>query len=105
VREQLVSEPIHSLDPLIDTAALSRGEPSLPRRFRWREREYAVASVIGKWKTTSLCRSGSSEKYVRKHWWKVRTETGEVMKLYFNRQPKSPGEMKWFLYSLEVPAP
>jgi len=28
-----------------------------------------------------------------------------VMKLYFNRQPKSPGEMKWFLYSLEVPAP
>lgn len=102
--EQLVSEPIQGLDPLIDTAALARGEPSLPRRFRWRQREYEVAGVIGKWKSTGPCRSGSPEKYVRKHWWKIRTESGEIMKLYFDRQPKTPGDMKWYLYSIELSA-
>lgn len=104
MQEQLVSEPIQATSQAIEPAALARGEPSLPREFRWRDRTFAVTEVLGKWKTTGPCRSGGNEKYVRKHWWKIRTDSGEVMKLYFDRQPKNPSDMKWFLYSVAVPA-
>ena len=80
-----------------------RGEPGLPGRFVWREREYAVAGVLEKWKETGPCRNGSGERYLRKHWFRIRTATGEEMKIYFDRRPRSRrgAKARWWLYTVQ----
>lgn len=100
--EEFISESIKPVKGTFDTEAMARGEPGLPARFVWRKVEYGVAEVIDKWKETSPCTSGSKEKYVRKHWYKIRTASGEVMKIYFERKPmsKSQRKMRWWLYSV-----
>jgi len=65
-----------------------RGEPGLPTRFHWRDKEYAVVELLEKWKTTGPCRSGSGEKYVRQHWFRIRTEDGLIMEISCDRQPR-----------------
>jgi hypothetical protein len=78
------------------------GEPGLPWRFVWGGREHEVAQVLDRWKTTSRCRSGSDEQYVRKHWFRLRTTDGDQMTVYFERQARSGRERKarWWLYSV-----
>ena len=48
--------------------------------------------------------SGSREQYLRKHWFKIRTEDHQIMTLYFDRQARSVGQQKhrWWLYTLEA---
>ena len=47
--EEFVSEPIEPLGESFDAAAMGRGEPGLPERFRWRGRDIQVAAVLEKW--------------------------------------------------------
>jgi phosphoribosylglycinamide formyltransferase-1 len=100
--EKFISESIKPVAGTFDTDGMSRGEPGLPDRFLWRKAEYKIAQVIDRWKDTGPCKSGSKEKYVRKHWFKIRTTSGEVMKIYFERKPlpKSQRKMRWWLYSI-----
>ncbi|MBT7300722.1 MAG: cytoplasmic protein, partial [Victivallales bacterium] len=44
------------------------------------------------------CHHGSSEQYVRRHWFRVETTDGSEMRIYFDRQPR-PGANKkrWWL--------
>ena len=100
--DQFVSEPIQPLPGTFDAAGMVRGEPGLPRRFRWRGDEYAVTDVLETWKDTGPCRSGSPERYVRKHWFRIRTTNGVEMVLYFERQAKSARDRKrrWWLYTI-----
>ncbi len=86
-----------------DARGMSRGEPGVPATFTWRDREYAVAAVLERWKTTGPCTSGANEQYVRKHWFRVRTASGEEMTIYFERQARSGRERKarWWLYAIE----
>lgn len=102
--DQFVSEAIEPIDGTFDTAGMARGEPGLPGRFRWRGREYAVDEVMDRWKESGPCRNGADEVYLRKHWYKLRTDDGVVMKLYFQRQPKrgSAGKKqpRWWLYTI-----
>jgi hypothetical protein len=82
---------------------MARGEPGLPAAFTWRGNEYTVARVIETWKSTAPDRDGGSEMYVRKHWYRVKTATGEVMTLYFTRQPpagRARSQRRWMLFSL-----
>jgi phosphoribosylglycinamide formyltransferase-1 len=60
--------------------------------------------VLDTWKTTSACRHGSGERYVRKHWARIRTADGTVMTLYFERQARSRRELKtrWWLYTIDT---
>ena len=106
--ERFVSEPIRPLfeipseDPgatADHTAAI--GEPILPTRFVWREREYAMGELLEAWKELSPCHSGSGERYVRKHWYRIRTTDGIEMKIYFERQARSKGSARrrWWLFS------
>jgi len=100
--EQFISEPIEPVPGAISVSGAARGEPGLPTRFVWRDREYGVAEVLERWKDTGPCHHGSGERYVRKHWFRVRTVKGPEMTLYFERQARSGREKKrrWWLYTI-----
>lgn len=108
-RAEFVGEAIMPDITTFDTAAMSRGEPGLPARFAWRGADYAVSAVIETWKTTGPCTSGGSEKYVRRHWFRIRTTSGETMTLYCTRQAargSTPTKSRWTLYTIQrVPRP
>ena len=95
---RFVSEALVPVEGSFDVAPMLAGEPGLPRGFRWRDREYAVARVLEKWKTTSRCHHGSPEQYVRKHWFRVLTTDGTEMELYFERQPRrGQSKQRWWI--------
>ena len=48
--DKFISEPIKPVEGTFDTAGMTRGEPGLPGRFVWRNKEYTVAEVLEKWK-------------------------------------------------------
>ena len=102
MQEMFVSEEIRPVPGTADVRGMAAGEPGLPGRFTWRGREYAVAEILEKWKETGDCRSGSDERYVRKHWFRIRTAGGDEMKIYFERQPRSRAAKKarWWMYSV-----
>ncbi len=101
--ERFVSEPVQPAEGTFDPTAMTRGEPGLPRQFTWRDEEYTVADVLEAWKEDGPCKSGSSEMYLRKHWFRVATEQGVEMTLYFQRQPRSKRQSKtrWWLYTVK----
>lgn len=100
--EEFVSEPIIPVAGAFDAAGMTRGEPGLPARFTWREKEYAVADVLDAWKESGPCKSGGGEMYLRKHWFKIRTDDGLEMTVYFERQPRTKRQSKkrWWLYTV-----
>ncbi len=100
--EEFVCDPIKPVAGTFDTGAMARGEPGLPARFVWRKKEHTVDKILEKWKETSPCRSGSKEKYVRKHWYSIRTTDGLLMKIYFERKslPRGQRKVRWWLYSV-----
>ncbi len=100
--DTFIGERIEPVSGTFDASGMAAGGPGLPWRFRWRGTEYEVAAVLKAWRETGPCRSGSSEQYVRKHWFEVRTTSGEVMALYFERQARSSREKKrrWWLFTV-----
>ena len=103
--EQFVGEPLEPVSRSLSTRRMAIGAPGLPRRFRWRGREYRVAETLDAWKETGPCTSGGPERYVRKHWFRVRTEDGSVMKIYFERQARSGRQKRtrWWVYTVAPP--
>ncbi len=99
---QFVSEPIVPVPGSMEPGAMSTGTPGLPREFSWRGEEYQVAAVLEEWRETGPCTHGGGEQYVRRHWFRVRTSSGQEMKLYFDRKQRSTREKKrrWWLHSL-----
>lgn len=99
--ERFISEPITPRPGTFDRNAMARGEPGLPTGFTWRGESYTIAQVQTVW-TTSSPEGGSGEMYLRRHWWQVLTTSGEVMKIYCQRQAKSRNaKARWFLYTVE----
>jgi len=103
--EHFISEPITPDTSTIDSARMARGEPGLARLFAWRGETLEVAEVLRVWRETGPCRHGSGERYVRKHWYEVKTTDGRTLKIYADRQPRpgSRSRQRWWLYSLQVP--
>ncbi len=97
-----ISEPITPVEATGSAAGMARGEPGLPARFLWRDRPFAVTEVLKVWKESGPCRSGSNERYLRKHWYTVRTDDGSEMTLYFDRQARGKAQAKkrWWLYTI-----
>ncbi len=97
-----ISEPLTpeaSFDPL----AMSRGEPGLPAKFRWRERNLIVAEVLETSRAYGDCQHGSGERYLRKHCFRLRTTDGLVLRVYFQRTSgKARASARWWLQSIEV---
>ncbi len=100
--EQFISEPIVPVPGTFDTRSIAQGEPGLPQRFTWRGDEYTVSEVLAVWKTSSPDTTG--EVYLRRHWWELRTTTGHIMKLYFERQKnRKNAKARWFIYTVVWP--
>ncbi len=101
--EQFISEPVAPVPGTSDVQAMGRGEPGLPARFVWRDREYRVAAVLKVWKTSSP-EGGTGRLYLRRHWYTVRTQTGETMTLYCERQARDRTHPKsrWWLYTIHT---
>jgi len=94
-----------SITPVFDQGtgkSVGAGEPVVPSGFIWRDREYRVEAVLQVWKETGSCRSGSSERYLRKHWYRMRMTNGQEMEIYFERQARSAKQrkMRWWLFSV-----
>ena len=53
-----ISEPL-TPDASFDPLAMSLGEPGLPAKFRWRERELIVAEVLETSRAYGDCKHGS----------------------------------------------
>lgn len=99
--KEFICEAITPVEGSFDTASMCAGEPGVPMQFLWRDTQYEVASVLEKWKTTGDCRYGSSERYVRKHWFRVALTDGTQMEIYFDRQPRSKQSKKrWWLSTI-----
>ena len=102
MREELISEEIEPVAGSFDAAPLAAGEVGIPERFSWRREEHVVAEVLETWKQLSPRYSPDEDRYLRRHWFRIRTSAGLEMKLYFERQgrPGSRGKSRWFIYTL-----
>jgi hypothetical protein len=101
-KEHYIGEEIHPVKEEFDYSASAPGEPALPRQFIWRHQTIEIRYILRRWKTASGCRHGSADRYVRKHWYEIRTMDNRVMTIYFDRQFKDPRGQKrrWWLFSM-----
>ncbi len=105
-REKLVSE---SVQPVFNSGAaehpLAVGEPLVPQAVVWRGISYPVVALLSSGKGLGPCSHGSGERYVHKHWYRFETTDGRIMRVYFERRPRSGGETqrRWWLYTIEEP--
>jgi hypothetical protein len=100
MKEQFVGQGITPEDASFSTSAMAMGKPGLPHKFSWNGKSYSILEVLEEWKEAGDCRQGSGERYVRKHWFRVRTSDDLEMKIYFERQGRSSGGSRWRLYSI-----
>ena len=103
-QEEFVSEPVTPAAGTADISAMGRGEPGLPSRLTWREREYVITGVLKAWKSSSR-EGGTGRLYLRRHWYLVATDAGPRMTLYCERQTRDRRHPKarWWLYSIQMP--
>ena len=100
-RDEFVSEPVEPVAGTADLSGMSRGEPGLPAKFIWRGRTYELASLQERWKTST---PSGGELYLRRHWYRIMTVSGDRMTLYCERQTKNRKNAKarWWLYSITM---
>lgn len=101
--ERLVSQPIRPVDPGDALIAWTVGEPLLPKAFLWQQATIRLEQCLEKWKESAAAEGG--ERYVRKHWYRVRLADGRVAKLYCLRRPdhRRKAALRWRLFSLAEP--
>lgn len=104
--EEFISEPIEPEAGTFDATMMAQGLASLPGAFTWRGRRYEIEECLDHIKQTS--REGATaagDRYLRRQQFTVRLDTGQIAKIYFERQAR-PGssrqaaKKRWFLYSL-----
>ena len=101
MNETFIGEGIRPDKTSFSASPMATGMPGLPRKFAWKEQNFSVAEVLEEWKESGDCRHGSGERYVRKHWFRIKTVEGPEMKIYFERQARSSGGARWRLYSIK----
>jgi hypothetical protein len=99
MKETFVGEAIKPEGTSFSVSRMAMGTPGIPREFSWNGRSLPVIEILEEWKESGSCRHGSGERYVRKHWFRVRTTGDLELKIYFERQARSGGESRWHLYS------
>lgn len=104
--EEFIGAAIQPVVGAIEPTRMDSGEPGLPRQFRWRSQVFQVVRVLKTWRETGPCHHGSGERYARKHWFEVVADSGDTMKIYFERQARSrKGRDRWRLFSIERAQP
>ena len=101
-QERLFSEPIRPVYGSVADAPYRVGDPVLPGRFRWRDGEFEVAAVLEAWKELSPRSAAMPDRYVRRHWYRIRTGDGREMKIYVERRGRVRGRSKpgWRLFTI-----
>jgi hypothetical protein len=103
--EEFVSEPIMPGSGTFETAPMAAGLPGLPRWFTWRSTRHDVAEVLEAWKASGpeIGRLGG-ERYLRRHYFRLRMADGAVWVVYFVRHTPRNGSAKrrWFLLGATV---
>ncbi|HEY0613806.1 MAG TPA: DUF6504 family protein [Candidatus Elarobacter sp.] len=95
---EFVSEALAPSAECIDTGALSRGEPPLPREFGWRGERLVVGTVRRTWRSTTTDRG---DVYLARHWFEVLLADGRSAVLYFDRKSRRD-RPHWWLYTIEA---
>ena len=97
---EFISEGIEPATGSADIAAMSRGEPGVPRRFRWRSQLLEVTQVLATWKSSTRDRG---DLYLRRHWFEVLTSDQQRLTIYCERQARSSKKPKsrWWLYTID----
>ena len=98
--ETFIGESLVPEDMSFSVSPMAMGKPGLPRSFSWKGGKFSVLEVLEEWKETGACRHGSGERYVRKHWFRIKTTEHREMSIYFERQGRSSGGSRWRLYSI-----
>lgn len=101
-----MSESIKPDAGTFDASAMAGGQPGLPTGFTWRDHHYRIAEVLEDWKVSEREFHRRGEAYYRKHFWRVRVDSGETMTLYAVRHVKL-GEnprKRWWLHTIAPPA-
>ncbi len=93
---QFVSEPLTASADCIDTGALSRGEPPLPKEFGWRGERFVVREIVRTWRSTTTDRGDTN---LARHWYELALEDGRAAVLYFDRTSRRD-QPRWWLYTL-----
>jgi phosphoribosylglycinamide formyltransferase-1 len=103
---EFVCEPLTPSRGRFDRAGMARGEPGVPLEFSWRGRCWRLAEVLEQWKSTGPCTHGSRERYVRRHWYRVRVEPAAKLTIYCDRQARrgSSAKARWWVFSAETEA-
>ena len=100
--KRFVGEALKPVAETFDAGRMAAGGPGLPREFNWRGERVIVVKVLREWSETGPCRHGSGERYVSKHWFELETDTGQVMKVYFERRARGRAlSARWWLFSVE----
>lgn len=104
-------EPIQAL---FDRPPVLKKRPGCPDGFIWREREYRVIEKLGEWQdyqrrgrmarnmaprhAATAARRGSWG--VGKFYFRVRTDTGQIFDIYYDRAPAGAGDREgsWFVF-------
>jgi hypothetical protein len=105
MKERFVGEGITPEDSSFCVSQMAMGKPGLPQKFSCEGKGFSILEVLEEWKEAGDCHHGSGERYVRKHWFRVRTSDDLEMKIYFERQGRSSGGSRWRLDSLRSLAP
>lgn len=102
MNERLICEPIQPLLSEDPVGPVVSGEPLLPTRFMWRDEEVVVAEVLERWKELSPGTVAMPDRYLRKHWFRIRTSGRREMKIYFERKARSRAgaKQRWWIFSL-----
>lgn len=95
---RFVSEALVPGSEFVDSAALSSGEPPLPRRFRWRGDDLVVGEVLRTWRSTVTDRG---DVYLARHWYEIDTADARRAVIYFDRKART--KARWFLYTIADP--
>jgi len=96
MKTRFVGEAVTTSSEWLDSGALSRGEPALPRSFGWRGEQLIVADVRRTWRSTTTDRG---DVYLARHWFEVGLENGDVAVVYFDRKARA-SQPRWWLYTL-----
>jgi hypothetical protein len=80
----------------LDIAVLSRGAPSLPRAFLFRDDRIEVRNILRTWRST---KNDRGDDYLKKHWFEFETQDNRIAVVYFDRAARKSAP-RWWLYTL-----
>ena len=102
-KPQFIGERIDVEAGSFDAGLMERGEPGVPRSFRWRHQRFGVVRITDRRRQLGEDRG---DRYVRRHVYDVETSDGLRMTLHFERNPSDRSRRKaWWLYTLTLPEP